>query len=314
MKLCLAGFLALATPVMASSSSSISSKSSKSGYAYTIPKPICAKFEEMNVAGTGEYVNTDGDSISPPTTGDMSITFSLTGVTGGSYPTQTHWREIDLEMNAVCVVKEDQPPFGDPHDPGSAPVCFYEAQMSFCRPWFTFPPGLTPVKIPRDRVVDIEALLSKEQTDPGRRTQSAVRGGDKAVIAEVAESKPEDPQLQKNVFEEVETKQDDVEAVLVNQSLIDEDRDLFEPLKGKYVPYNKCFGKRKGGFTAHGTGSQNIRITGGTGGLFGAFGQIITPVSGINIAYTNYTTGDIEYNFDMGLEICFYRREFGFWP
>jgi len=282
-------------------------------YDYTIPKPICAKFKDINVAGIGEFVDTDGSGVGLLTTGDMSLSFSLTGVNAaGSYPTQTHWRQISLDMNAVCVVKKDQN-----FIPEDAPVCFYEAEMSFCRPWFTFPPGLTPVKIPRDRVVDIEALLSKEQTDPGRRTQSAVRGGDKAVIAEVAESKPEDRQLQKNVFEEVETKQDDntfVEAVLVDQSLIDEDRDLFEPLKGKYVPYNKCFGKRKGGFTAHGTGSQNIKITGGTGGLFGAFGQIITPPSGINIGLTNYTTGDIEYNFDMGLEICFYRREFGFWP
>merc|ERR1712029_604135 len=79
-----------------------------------------------------------------------------------------------------------------------------------------------------------------------------------------------------------------------------------------YIPYRFCFDKREGGFTAHGTGSSDIKITGGTAGLFGAFGQIKTPDSGISILTVN-ADGDITYEFDVTLELCYYRRESGFW-
>lgn len=41
--------------------------------------------------------------------------------------------------------------------------------------------------------------------------------------------------------------------------------------------------------------------------------KIITPDSGIVITSIDPFTGDITYEFDMTLELCYYRRESGFW-
>jgi len=276
-------------------------------YDTTIPSPVCAKFKAITMAGVGEFVDTDGSGVSPQTTGDMSISFNLSGVAAtGSYPNQSYFSQISLDMNAVCVVKTDQPFF-----PADAPVCFYEAEMRFSRNYVSFPDDVVVEKVPIDKVVDVEKLLSSEP-GAGRRTQF-VRGSEGGVVAE-PRSAPDNRQLQKNVFQEEREELVEVEAVEVTDKVFNLDPDLMKricPQRFCLIPLNYLF-KRKGGFTAHGTGSQDIKITGGTAGLFGAFGQMITPDSGINILAIA-ANGDITYEFDVALELCYYRRESGFW-
>eukprot|EP00552_Chaetoceros_brevis_P003138 CAMPEP_0197745196 /NCGR_PEP_ID=MMETSP1435-20131217/41573_1 /TAXON_ID=426625 /ORGANISM="Chaetoceros brevis, Strain CCMP164" /LENGTH=229 /DNA_ID=CAMNT_0043336855 /DNA_START=71 /DNA_END=760 /DNA_ORIENTATION=- len=62
---------------------------------------------------------------------------------------------------------------------------------------------------------------------------------------------------------------------------------------------------REGTFSAHGSGPDKIRITGGADGFFGAFGQITTT--------QDFNTGTVEANGDltgstveMKIEICYY--------
>lgn len=275
-------------------------------YDTTIPSPVCAKFKAITMAGDGEFVDTDGSGAYLPlqTTGDMSISFNLSGVAApGSYPNQSYFSQISLDMNAVCVVKKDQS-----YVPTDAPVCFYEAEMRFSRNYVSFPDDVQVEKVPIDKVVDVEKLLSSEP-GAGRRTQF-VRGSEGGIVAE-PKSAPDNRQLQKNVFQE--EREELVEAVRVTDEVFNLDPDLMKricPLRSCFIPLYYLF-KRKGGFTAHGTGSQDIKITGGTAGLFGAFGQMITPDSGFEIS-TIATNGDITYEFDVALELCYYRREF-FW-
>lgn len=279
-------------------------------YDTIIPSPVCAKFRDIKVKGRGEFVDTDGSGIVPQTTGDMSISFNLSGVNAlASYPNQPVFRQISLNMNAVCVVKRDQDPA-----PTDAPVCLYEAEMEFCRNWFLWY-KLSEVRVERvsnDKVVDVAQLL---ENDAPReiRTQS-IRGSGVNIDAE-QESTPDNRQ---SLFgsNEVVVREDMVDAVRVTKEVFNLDPDLMGivcPQLGCWVPYWFCRDKRKGGFTAHGTGSQDIKITGGTAGLFGAFGQILTADSGIVFTDIDYMTGDLTYTFDMGLEICYYRRESGFW-
>lgn len=290
-------------------------------YDTTIPSPVCAKFKQFTVGGIGEFVDTDASGIAPQTTGDMSVSFSLTGVNAaGEYPNQSIFRNLNIDMNAICVVKKDQP-----FVPVNAPVCLYEAKFSFCRRnYIIFQDDIKIEKVKAERVVDIRPALEKlgrlERTDgDGRRTQSqSVRGAGQAAEVVGAESNLEDDnrQLQKELFEDNIVNEGLVEAVFVTEEVYALDEELFKlvcPKLGCLIPYYFCTDKRKGGFTAHGTGSQDIKITGGTAGLFGAFGQMITPTSGIDIISTDLMTGDITYEFDIDLEICYYRRESGFW-
>ena len=205
----------------------------------------------------------------------MSISASFTAVTApGSYPTQSYFRNINLEMNAICVVTEDQP-----MNPalGTAPTCFYEAQLGFCRRYY-YVIGV-PIKlelVPREKVIDVGPILEKyeqelgQELNGGRRTQQLRRAQDKAA------------------FENVRDDKDMVEAVLVTDELYEANPKLMKmicPQKYCHIPY--CFDTRSGGFTAHGTGNQDLKITGGTGGLFGAFGQV-RRIYVIVIFFTNH--------------------------
>jgi hypothetical protein len=70
----------------------------------------------------------------------------------------------------------------------------------------------------------------------------------------------------------------------------------------------KC---REGRFTAHGSGPDNLQITGGSLDFFGAFGQIVTPTD-FSISEVDSVTGDlITSSIDMDIELCFYDR-YGF--
>lgn len=270
-------------------------------YDTSIPTPVCAKFNTFRVEGIGEFVNTDNSVPSPLTTGDMSISASFSGMTAsGQYPNQIYWRNINLEMNAICVVTEDQP--SDP-TMGTAPTCFYEAQFGFCRPYFTFPDIKVEKEfVRRDQVVDVAPIIAeyeRELAGGGRRTQQVRRAQDKAFVVEETFSK-----------EQADDKADDetlVEAVRVTKEVYEANPKLMEmicPQLYCLIPF--CFA-RSGGFTAHGTGNQDLKITGGTDGLFGAFGQI-TGTSPINFPYpqpTGLDPGDIAYDFAVDIEICY---------
>jgi len=67
----------------------------------------------------------------------------------------------------------------------------------------------------------------------------------------------------------------------------------------------KC---RKGRFTAHGSGPENLSITGGTNDFFGAWGQIKTP-NPFTFTFNaiDPVTGDlVTSSIDMIIELCFY--------
>ena len=65
-----------------------------------------------------------------------------------------------------------------------------------------------------------------------------------------------------------------------------------------------------GGFTAHGTGPDALEITGGSDGLFGAFGQLQTsPDIGSQFSAPDPDTGDVTVSIPFDIELCFYPRE-----
>uniref|UniRef100_A0A6S8W0R0 Uncharacterized protein n=2 Tax=Chaetoceros debilis TaxID=122233 RepID=A0A6S8W0R0_9STRA len=75
-------------------------------------------------------------------------------------------------------------------------------------------------------------------------------------------------------------------------------------LRQKIEKY-KC---RNGRFTAHGSGPDNLQITGGSDDFFGAFGQIKTPNPfTFDFADINQQNGDLATSsIDMTIELCFY--------
>jgi len=278
-------------------------------YDTLIPTPVCAKFKTIKVEGTGEFVNTDNSAPFPLTTGDMSISASFTALSApGSYPNQSYFRNLNLEMNAICVVTEDQPL--DPAT-GTAPTCFYEAQFGFCKPYFAFPDKVELKKefARPDQVVDVAPIIAEYERElggggGGRRTQQVRRAQDGGRRAQ------DEAFVVENSFSKEKEQADDetlIEAVRVTKEVYESNPKLMEMICPQlYCLIPLCFA-RSGGFTAHGTGNQDLKITGGTGGLFGAFGQI-TGTSPINISNTD-PNGDITYDFDMDIEICYYRRE-----
>jgi len=84
---------------------------------------------------------------------------------------------------------------------------------------------------------------------------------------------------------------------------------IFTPLNliGDRQPQTE-FKCRNGRFTAHGSGPDNLQITGGSDDFFGAFGQIKTPNPfDFDQADVDPDTGDLETSsIDMIIELCFY--------
>lgn len=162
----------------------------------------------------------------------MTISIDLTGTAAvGSYPTQTTFRNISLDMSAICVITQDQSPIP------TAPTCFWEADLGFCRSWI-----LLDAAIEKVRLADI--------VDGGGRRTQYLRESSKETFGE-----------------------EFVEATKVTKELIIANPELENicPQLGCYI--RLCRDQRNGGFTAHGTGPDKFEITGGTEGLFGAFGQ-----------------------------------------
>ena len=152
---------------------------------------------------------------------------------------------------------------------GTAPTCFYEAQFGLCRPYFTFPEKIELDFARPDQVIDVEPILAEYEREQerggGRRTQQLRRAQDKAFAFEDAKDSSSKEQADDKTL---------VEAVRVTKEIYESNPKLMEmicPQLYCWIPF--CFA-RSGGFTAHGTGNQDLKITGGTGGLFGAFGQV----------------------------------------
>uniref|UniRef100_A0A7S2H1J7 Uncharacterized protein n=1 Tax=Helicotheca tamesis TaxID=374047 RepID=A0A7S2H1J7_9STRA len=95
--------------------------------------PLCVEFNEFNLEGRSEFVDTDNSGIPPAfgtpliTTGDMQVAayggkfvLSTGGYTGSKYKLQT------FELQAVCTTLEDQ-------TAPSAPECRIEIDLEFCR-------------------------------------------------------------------------------------------------------------------------------------------------------------------------------------
>lgn len=265
-------------------------------YDSVIPGPVCARFKQFELTGLGEFVDTDNNLALSQ--GDMSISASaITGTTAsGKYPNQQFFRNLNIDMNAVCVATTDIP---------SAPVCFYEAEFSFCRSLIIVaePDDIRVERVKRsDTIQNFDELVEdfKRGNKPGlRRTQERVIGN-RPVSGE---------------FEPIDTESELIESVSVKQ-VYKGNEALFDsicPSLNCRIAFNfLCFDTRVGGFTAHGSGDQNIKITGGTGDLFGAFGQIKTPASGITTTPVGFT-GDVTFAFDAEIELCYYRTESGFW-
>jgi hypothetical protein len=70
------------------------------------------------------------------------------------------------------------------------------------------------------------------------------------------------------------------------------------------------YGCREGGFTAHGSGPENLKITGGRDGFFGAFGQIVTPTS-FDIGTVSPNGDLIGSSIDMRVKVCYYEDNNG---
>lgn len=264
-------------------------------YDTLIPGPVCARFKQFELTGIGEFVDTDGNGALSQ--GDLSI--SADGITGttasGKYPNQQYFRNLNIDMNAVCVATTDIP---------SAPVCFYEAEFSFCRSYLIIRDDIRVERVAAGKTIqnfdELVMDFEKDKKPSGlRRTQDERVIGNKPGTGEF---RPDDDSRM-------------IEAVSVDQ-LYEGNEALFKaicPSLSCYIPYRFfCFDTQSGGFTAHGSGDQNIKITGGTGGFFGAFGQIKTPATGIAITPL-LPSPDVSFAFDADIELCYYRTNTGFW-
>uniref|UniRef100_A0A7S2H1K2 Uncharacterized protein n=1 Tax=Helicotheca tamesis TaxID=374047 RepID=A0A7S2H1K2_9STRA len=233
--------------------------------------PLCVEFNEFNLEGRSEFVDTDNSGIPPAfgtpliTTGDMQVAayggkfvLSTGGYTGSKYKLQT------FELQAVCTTLEDQ-------TVPSAPECRVEIDLKFCR-------KLTIVGFPDD--------IKLEKRDRGR-------------------------ELQTQLFEPKRiTTEDELNALVdKNEPQIDAYtyRQLSSDLR-KAVP-SFCYGTREGKLTGIGTGPGKYAITGGTRDLFGAFGQIdfeLVP-NFFSLGY-DATTGDVNLELrDTKLQFCYER-------
>mmetsp|Transcript_14315 Transcript_14315/g.20843 ORF Transcript_14315/g.20843 Transcript_14315/m.20843 type:complete len:291 (+) Transcript_14315:246-1118(+) len=274
--------------------STLSAASSQAMFDDFVPPPVCAKFAPIKFLGDAEFVNTDNSFGEYATTGDMSIGQVYSAQLGPNYPNQFPvFANIFANFKSVCVTTFDQivPNFG-------APTCFYEFQIGFCRvnSAIIYPPLEEIKKVSREEVISEEKILyALEKGDSGRkrRTQRDTFATDQAKDV-VAKDDGEDL---------VDAFQIDDKFAKNNEALVAQ----VCPNLGCWCPaYFDC---KKGGFTAHGSGPDPIEITGGTRGLFGAFGQIITPTD-FDIGTMSPLTGDLsDSSIAMQIEICYYNTD-----
>eukprot|EP00957_Ditylum_brightwellii_P102594 7819105-Ditylum_brightwellii.AAC.1 len=237
------------------------------------PDPVCIEFNEFNLEGRSEFVDTDNSGIPPTfiapliTTGDMQISaysgkFSLSsGYTGSKFKLQ------QFNLQAVCTTLEDQ-------TTPSAPECRIEIDLKFCR-------KLIVIAFPYDIIKTTGRNLRETQGDLFDKKYLSVEELD-ALIDE------NDPQIDAETFRRLDSE---------SQQKIS----------------NFCYGTREGKLTAVGTGPEKYAITGGTRDFFGAFGQVDFALAPdfSHLDY-DPTTGDVNLLLnDAKLQFC-YERACGF--
>ena len=215
-------------------------------------------------------------------TGDMSIGEQYTGqLLTNQYP----FSNIQTGFKSICVTTRDQGLPGPGYSP-SSPTCFYEFNLGYCRIWkWIYYPGF-PVE-------------QNELTPAGRRNLRN-GSGDITNVDVTNVDGPLEPEIQRVPLDKVIGAEKIVQAVREvtgNNSFqagptpVDEDGEvsaievdkefqqynpkytqLLCPQLGCYIPYYvEC---RSGGYTAHGSGPENLKITGGSLDFYGGFGQV----------------------------------------
>jgi hypothetical protein len=298
-----------------------------STYDPNVPDPVCIKLDNINFKSVNaEFVNTDGSPGNQITTGDMSIAEQYVG--NGNMPVnQPPFYGISTGFKSICVTTRDQGlPMVSGYSP-SSPTCFYEFDLRFCRKWkwIYFPGWYTSTPVLNDEFVESSTNL-RAGARPSYEDSTTIKETDVTDVFE--------PVIKKIPLNEVIGVDKIVQAVievtgnksfqagptptdadgLVDAIQID---DVFAQYNQKYtqilcpqkfcwIPfYAEC---RKGGYTAHGSGPENLKITGGSYDFYGGFGQIVTPTP-FSIGGVDPFTLDIQdTSIDMELELCYYRR------
>ena len=188
----------------------------------------------------------------------MSIGQVYSAQSGPNYPNQFPvFGNIFANYKSVCVTTFDQifPNFG-------APTCFYEFEMQFCRVfYFVYPPLEEIKKVPRTKVISEEKILNALEKGGRGRNRRTQRDSFATNVANDVVAKDDGEDL-------VDAFQIDENFAKNNEALVAQ----VCPNLGCWCPaYFDC---KRGGFTGHGSGPDPIEITGGTGQLFGAFGQV----------------------------------------
>lgn len=164
---------------------------------------------------------------------------------------------VNAQFKSVCVVTT----------PFTSPTCFYEFEFGFCRPlWYAYPDKVEKQYLRRSEVIPEEKVLAvineiEQGGGRGRRTQERDEEKKPTDIA------PKNEDQDEELIEAIQLTAEFAEFSKLNQAVVDQ----LCPAYGCFVPLYIC---RQGGFTAHGSGPDHIEITGGTYGLFGAFGQV----------------------------------------
>jgi hypothetical protein len=225
-------------------------------------------------------------------TGDMSIAEQYVG--NGNMPVnQPPFYGISTGFKSICVTTRDQGlPMVSGYSP-SSPTCFYEFDLRFCRKWkwIYFPGWYTSTPVLNDEFVESSTNL-RAGARPSYEDSTTIKETDVTDVFE--------PVIKKIPLNEVIGVDKIVQAVievtgnksfqagptptdadgLVDAIQID---DVFAQYNQKYtqilcpqkfcwIPfYAEC---RKGGYTAHGSGPENLKITGGSYDFYGGFGQV----------------------------------------
>merc|ERR1712174_160019 len=185
-----------------------------------------------------------------------------------------------------------------------------------------FPEQLSSKSLPRDQVIPEQEIINAlNQLDKGVSSNRALRHTPSNRELNKKGPRPNRPRPRPNppspsapvpapvpAPTPIDDGDEVIEAVQITKEFSDLNPDLVDivcPNLFCWIPfYREC---RSGGFTAHGSGPDNLEISGGTYDFFGAFGQIETP--------TDFDLGDVGQNGDltgssieMNIELCYYRR------
>jgi hypothetical protein len=223
-------------------------------------------------------------------TGDMSIAEQYVG--NENIPVnQPPFYGIRTGFKSICVTTRDQ---GFSPMTFSSPTCFYEFDLKFCRTWkwIFFPGWYTATPAVNDEFVKSSTNLRAGARPDSYEDSPTIKETDVTDVFEpVIKKVPLDQvigvdrivQAVREVtgdksFEAGPTPTDDdgmVDAIQIDDVFAENNAKYAQilcPQKFCWIPYySEC---RKGGYTAHGSGPENLKITGGSDGFYGGFGQV----------------------------------------